>query len=410
MDKLLSSIKKKRNELQELKGDKKWLKRSDEFEKRKLEVQEQINKQNQIKKKLIDNNFKKIEEFYETNENININNKIKDIPIEEIIKRLRKLRQPILYFGETHNQRCKRLFEQESDIVDLESNQNIYVDTIMGRNNYLISKYINKNQLQIDFFNDFTGLKEDTKHYNTHFAAPRKGAKNTLLLLPERELILPLWNVPLERELILQPRNVLLLIVLLLKKILVPKLLHLKYLLDLLVLGSNPTPVLLILRVLIVLLPVDQSPIYKWISMKLNEMEEEMMKKKLELIKEGKEFEIKKNEATLVQTKKDIKPLLKLIKLNKLDEEILEKMYNIIISCDEGNYKKAYDIYMLLAIGNAAWPMGVTMVGIHERAGRSKIYTSEVAHILNDETTRKYIQMFKRLITFSQNKFLNQNN
>ncbi|EUR72472.1 hypothetical protein PFBG_02563 [Plasmodium falciparum 7G8] len=32
---------------------------------------------------------------------------------------------------------------------------------------------------------------------------------------------------------------------------------------------------------------------------------------------------------------------------------------------------------MLLAIGNAAWPMGVTMVGIHERAGRSKIYASE---------------------------------
>ncbi|ETW46133.1 pre-mRNA-splicing factor 18 [Plasmodium falciparum MaliPS096_E11] len=51
---------------------------------------------------------------------------------------------------------------------------------------------------------------------------------------------------------------------------------------------------------------------------------------------------------------------------------------------------------MLLAIGNAAWPMGVTMVGIHERAGRSKIYASEVAHILNDETTRKYIQMIKR--------------
>jgi len=35
-----------------------------------------------------------------------------------------------------------------------------------------------------------------------------------------------------------------------------------------------------------------------------------------------------------------------------------------------------------LAIGNAPWPMGVTMVGIHERAGRSKINTLTVARKL----------------------------
>ena len=29
----------------------------------------------------------------------------------------------------------------------------------------------------------------------------------------------------------------------------------------------------------------------------------------------------------------------------------------------------------------------------------------DVAHILNDETTRKYIQSFKRLMTYAQNKF-----
>jgi hypothetical protein len=30
--------------------------------------------------------------------------------------------------------------------------------------------------------------------------------------------------------------------------------------------------------------------------------------------------------------------------------------------------------------------MGVTMVGIHERTGRAKIFSSQIAHILNDET------------------------
>lgn len=30
------------------------------------------------------------------------------------------------------------------------------------------------------------------------------------------------------------------------------------------------------------------------------------------------------------------------------------------------------------AIGNSAWPIGLTMVGIHERSGREKISTSKV--------------------------------
>jgi len=42
------------------------------------------------------------------------------------------------------------------------------------------------------------------------------------------------------------------------------------------------------------------------------------------------------------------------------------------------------------------------MVGIHERSGRSKIFSSQIAHILNDETQRKYLQAVKRLMTISQ--------
>jgi len=39
------------------------------------------------------------------------------------------------------------------------------------------------------------------------------------------------------------------------------------------------------------------------------------------------------------------------------------------------------------------------MVGIHERSGREKIFSSNVAHALNDETSRKYIQSLKRLVS-----------
>ena len=42
-------------------------------------------------------------------------------------------------------------------------------------------------------------------------------------------------------------------------------------------------------------------------------------------------------------------------------------------------YVKANDWYFQLSIGNAAWPMGVTMVGIHERTGREKLESRHVA-------------------------------
>ena len=54
---------------------------------------------------------------------------------------------------------------------------------------------------------------------------------------------------------------------------------------------------------------------------------------------------------------------------------------------------QASDAYLEMAIGNAPWPIGVTMVGIHARTGREKISARNVAHVLNDETQRKYIQV-----------------
>jgi hypothetical protein len=47
-----------------------------------------------------------------------------------------------------------------------------------------------------------------------------------------------------------------------------------------------------------------------------------------------------------------------------------------------------------LCAGNAPWPIGVTSVGIHERSAREKIsHVMNAAHIMNDEATRKYLQV-----------------
>ena len=46
-------------------------------------------------------------------------------------------------------------------------------------------------------------------------------------------------------------------------------------------------------------------------------------------------------------------------------------------------FTKANDMYLEMAIGNAPWPIGVTMVGIHARTGREKIFAQNVARILH---------------------------
>jgi len=106
--------------------------------------------------------------------------------------------------------------------------------------------------------------------------------------------------------------------------------------------------------------------------------------------------------ATHKQTRKYIRPFFKLLKTRKCPIDILKLVEKIVDFCIVREYVKANESYLMLAIGNAAWPMGVTMVGIHERAGREKIFSQQVAHVLNDECQRKYIQSIKRLMTFAQ--------
>lgn len=108
----------------------------------------------------------------------------------------------------------------------------------------------------------------------------------------------------------------------------------------------------------------------------------------------------------LEQTKEWLKPLNKLLLKQKLKKEVLSALRNIFLAVEERDYVKAKSIYLEeLAIGNAPWPMGATMVGIHARAAREKIGEDKIAHVMNDEQTRKYIQAVKRLVTVAQRHF-----
>ncbi|KAI9260529.1 Prp18 domain-containing protein [Phascolomyces articulosus] len=105
------------------------------------------------------------------------------------------------------------------------------------------------------------------------------------------------------------------------------------------------------------------------------------------------------------QTADYIKPLLRQLKKRTLEPDILARVAEITHYMQHRRYRDAQDSYLQLSIGNSPWPIGVTMVGIHERSAREKIFASQVAHVLNDETSRKWIQSVKRLMTFAQTKY-----
>ncbi|KAN0018417.1 hypothetical protein ACTFIU_011033 [Dictyostelium citrinum] len=110
-------------------------------------------------------------------------------------------------------------------------------------------------------------------------------------------------------------------------------------------------------------------------------------------------------EATYYQCKSHIQPLFTSLKEKTLSTDILDHINQIVDFCKSREYVRANDEYLQMAIGNAPWPMGVTMVGIHERSSREKIFSNQVAHVLNDEMQRKYIQAVKRLMTFCQQQY-----
>ena len=66
------------------------------------------------------------------------------------------------------------------------------------------------------------------------------------------------------------------------------------------------------------------------------------------------------------------------------------------------DYVQANNCYLQLAIGDAPWPLGITMTQIHVRPGHEKIKAKNISHVFNDESQRRYIQAVKRLMTFCQ--------
>ena len=110
---------------------------------------------------------------------------------------------------------------------------------------------------------------------------------------------------------------------------------------------------------------------------------------------------------TLHASLTSLKPLFSKFEQDTLEPSILNPLLEIVRAMQERRYVDANDAYLRLSIGKAAWPIGVTMVGIHERSAREKLHEDEKTggHILSDEITRKFLQGIKRCLSFAQTRW-----
>lgn len=114
--------------------------------------------------------------------------------------------------------------------------------------------------------------------------------------------------------------------------------------------------------------------------------------------------------AVLAQTESYCQPLLTQLRQKALSKQLYPKLATLLMHIQQHRYREANDIYIQMSIGNAAWPIGVTAVGIHARSARERItgYGNDkddkvqVAHIMSDDATRKWLIAVKRFITFAE--------
>jgi len=110
----------------------------------------------------------------------------------------------------------------------------------------------------------------------------------------------------------------------------------------------------------------------------------------------------KMDTTTQKQCKDYVRPLFKMCKKKNVPADILMKLEEMVRFCENGDFRSANDKYLRAAIGNAAWPMGLNGVSIHQRAAQDNVGKSNIAHVMNNEIQRKYLTSVKRLMTYAQ--------
>ncbi len=119
----------------------------------------------------------------------------------------------------------------------------------------------------------------------------------------------------------------------------------------------------------------------------------------------------KQRQELLHDTKMSLFPLLVKLRKALLPKNQLVSVATILFHLQRQEWDLCLQSYMQLSLGNVAWPIGVTSVGIHARSAHSKIMGTRntrnieaenqgnIATIMLDDSTRKWVTSLKRLIT-----------
>ncbi|SCU87527.1 LAFA_0E07272g1_1 [Lachancea sp. 'fantastica'] len=104
----------------------------------------------------------------------------------------------------------------------------------------------------------------------------------------------------------------------------------------------------------------------------------------------------------VIETKKALYPLLVRLRKHTLAAELITSVATILYHIQHAQFAQATQSYLKLSIGNVAWPIGVTSVGIHARSAHERIQgRDKIANVMLDETTRLWITSVKRLVSFA---------
>ncbi|KAK8818932.1 hypothetical protein WA577_003042, partial [Blastocystis sp. JDR] len=99
-----------------------------------------------------------------------------------------------------------------------------------------------------------------------------------------------------------------------------------------------------------------------------------------------------------------LKGFFKLCTKRKIPFDIRKNLLKIKDCMEKKDFREAYKIYLLITIGNAPWPIGVTATGIYERSARDRITQESVGHAMLNDTVRVYLTMIKRLMNYKESK------
>ena len=315
MDFLKAEIERKQKQLQQLKGDRKYVKRGD-IEKKRVEEywkEQQALEQERIakKRKLIDAVVpveEKLKEMIPTEQ--------EEMPVQgEVIRRLRSRGLPIRLFGESDDQRWKRLKDAESSEIKALGQTNELKSLLKVTDTVLAESSAKGDKVE----QEEPEIQVDTSELNLVLYKKNPIYATTLLIIYFKKLLAE-WAKTLAAR---------------------------------------------------------------------GEDEKRTAQGRIQA-------------ATQAQSVQYMKPLFKSLKKQKLEASIVANLVEIADLTQRREYMKANDVYMRLSIGNAPWPIGITGIGVHAREGDDLIDSNRIAHVLNDETKRKWIQTVKRLITFAQ--------